>query len=94
MRVNQPVTTVEHLVQEGGFLVSMTDLQSNITYVNDEFMRISGFRREELLGQDKPRRAAAPGGKVRHVFEQVQKLPRRQQDRIVEVVEALVAKAG
>jgi PAS domain S-box-containing protein len=51
MRVNQPVTTVEHLVQEGGFLVSMTDLQSNITYVNDEFMRISGFRREEMLGQ-------------------------------------------
>ena len=51
MRVNQPVTTVEHLVQEGGFLVSMTDLQSNITYVNDEFIRISGFRREELLGQ-------------------------------------------
>jgi len=53
-----------------------------------------GVTVEELLGQDKPRRAAAPGGKVRHVFEQVQKLPRRQQDRIVEVVEALVAKAG
>lgn len=53
-----------------------------------------GVTVEEILGQDKPRRAAAPGGKVRHVFEQVQKLPRRQQDRIVEVVEALVAKAG
>jgi len=53
-----------------------------------------GVSVEELLGQDKPKRAAAPGGKVRHVFEQVQKLPRRQQDRIVEVVEALVAKAS
>jgi len=53
-----------------------------------------GVTVEEILGQDKPRRAAAPGGKVRHVFEQVQKLPRRQQDRIVEVVEALVAKAS
>jgi len=51
MRVNQPVTTVEHLVQEGGFLVSMTDTQSNITYVNDEFARISGFQRSELIGQ-------------------------------------------
>jgi len=53
-----------------------------------------GVTVEELLGQDKPRRAAAPGGRVRNAFEQVQKLPRRQQDRIVEVVEALVAKAG
>ncbi len=51
MRVNQPVTTIEHAVQEGGFLVSMTDLESNITYVNDEFARISGFTRDELLGQ-------------------------------------------
>jgi aerotaxis receptor len=51
MRVNQPVTTVEHLVQEGGFLVSSTDLQSHITFVNDEFVRISGFQREELIGQ-------------------------------------------
>lgn len=53
-----------------------------------------GVSVEEILGQEKPRRAAAPGGKLRHAFEQVQRLPRRQQDRIVEVVEALVAKAG
>ena len=53
-----------------------------------------GVTVEELLGQEKPRRATAPGGKVRHVFAQVQRLPRRQQDKIVEVVEALVAKAG
>ena len=53
-----------------------------------------GVTVEELLGQEKPRRAAAPGGKMRQVFAQVQKLPRRQQDKIVEVVEALVANAG
>jgi hypothetical protein len=35
MRVNQPVTTVEHRVEEGGFMVSMTDPQSII--VNDKF---------------------------------------------------------
>jgi Predicted transcriptional regulators len=49
-----------------------------------------GVTPEEILGQEKPRRAAAPGGKVRQVFEQVQKLPRRQQDKIVQVVEALL----
>jgi len=49
-----------------------------------------GVTVEELLGHEKPKRAPAPGGKVRSVFEQVQKLPRRRQDKIVEVVEALL----
>lgn len=49
-----------------------------------------GVTPEEILGHEKPKRAAAPGGKVRQVFEQVQKLPRRQQEKIVEVVEALL----
>jgi len=53
-----------------------------------------GVSVEELLGHDKPKRAAAPGGKVRHVFAQVQRLPRRQQDKIVEVVTALLAQAS
>jgi transcriptional regulator with XRE-family HTH domain len=53
-----------------------------------------GVTVEELLGHEKPKRAAAPGGKVRVVFARVQKLPRRQQDKIVEVVEALLAQAS
>jgi len=51
MRVNQPVTAVEHQVQEGAFIASMTDLHGVITYVNDEFVRISGFSQDELMGQ-------------------------------------------
>ncbi|GLH71650.1 chemotaxis protein [Geothrix limicola] len=51
MRVNQPVTKVEHLIQDGAYIVSMTDLRGVITYVNDEFVRVSGFTQEELIGQ-------------------------------------------
>jgi len=34
--------------------------------------------------------AKGPSGKVRQVFEQVSKLPRRQQEKVVEFVEAFV----
>jgi transcriptional regulator with XRE-family HTH domain len=47
---------------------------------------------EELLGKAAPKvRASGPSGKARQVFESVSRLPRRQQQKIVEVVEALVA---
>ena len=51
MRVNMPVTQVEHQIQDGAFIVSTTDPRGIITFVNDEFVRVSGFSREELLGQ-------------------------------------------
>jgi transcriptional regulator with XRE-family HTH domain len=50
-----------------------------------------GITVEEVLGEPKAKRSPAPGGKVRQVFEAVTKLPRRQQQKIVEVVEALVS---
>lgn len=47
---------------------------------------------EELLGKAAPKaRGSGPAGKARQVFEAVSRLPRRQQQKIVEVVEALVA---
>ena len=52
-----------------------------------------GVTPEEILRQNTLRRTAAPGGKIRQAFEQIQKLPRRKQDKIIEVVEALL-KAG
>jgi len=38
-------------VKEGTTIVSKTDLHGTITYVNDEFVRLSGYTKEELIGQ-------------------------------------------
>ena len=46
--------TIDKLVLaavEYAFVVSKTDLQGNITYVNDLFCALTGFAREELIGQ-------------------------------------------
>lgn len=51
MRKNLPVTDREVTMQDGGRLITTTDLKGVITYCNDEFADISGFSREELLGQ-------------------------------------------
>ena len=51
---------------------------------------ILGVSIEQLLGQPKRRGSTAPGGKVGQVFRQVSELPRRQQQRIVEVVEDML----
>jgi len=45
-----------------------------------------------LLEAEAPRAArGGPVGRVRRVFESVSQLPRQQQQRIIDVVEALVA---
>ena len=51
MRNNGPVTRREYLMQEGQTLVSTTDLKSRIVYCNPSFVEVSGYEREELLGQ-------------------------------------------
>ncbi|MBW8190957.1 CZB domain-containing protein [Neiella marina] len=52
MRNNQPVTQVEQRFKSQEDLVSITDLQGKIQYVNEAFIEISGFTSEELIGQD------------------------------------------
>jgi aerotaxis receptor len=51
MRTNLPVTNREYLIPEGATLVSTTDLSSHITYCNPAFIAVSGYTREELIGQ-------------------------------------------
>jgi aerotaxis receptor len=58
MRSNMPVTNVEYVLKDNETVVSKTDLHGNITYVNQDFINISGFSVEELIG--------APQNIVRH----------------------------
>jgi aerotaxis receptor len=51
MRTNLPVTTQEYPFPPGQTLVSTTDLQGNIKYCNPAFIHVSGFARNELVGQ-------------------------------------------
>ncbi|UCV02433.1 methyl-accepting chemotaxis protein [Dechloromonas denitrificans] len=52
MKTNLPITRQEVLMEEGATIVTKTDLRGVITYVNPDFIRISGFPEEELLGQN------------------------------------------
>jgi len=52
MKQNLPVTQVERSFPDNIPLVSTTDLKGKITFVNDAFVQISGFTREELMGMD------------------------------------------
>ena len=50
-----------------------------------------GVSVQELLGEPAPKRAAAPAGKLGRVVETLSKLPRRQQDKVVEMIETILA---
>ncbi|MFV0370792.1 MAG: methyl-accepting chemotaxis protein [Azonexus sp.] len=52
MRNNQPVTRNEIPFPKNTYVVSRTDLKGVITYINDTFVEISGFTRDELIGKD------------------------------------------
>ncbi len=51
MRLNIPVTSREYAFPKGQTLVSTTDTQGRILYCNPTFIEVSGYTREELLGQ-------------------------------------------
>jgi len=49
-----------------------------------------GVTVEQLLG-DTPKRAMPTGGRLRQLFERASKLPRRQQEKLIAVIEPFVA---
>ena len=42
---------IETEVPQGELIISRTDLKGNITYANDTFSQISGYKAEELIGK-------------------------------------------
>jgi len=51
MRTNLPVSNHEVQLSDGVTIVTKTDLSGVITYANQDFVRISGYSQEELIGQ-------------------------------------------
>ncbi len=51
MKINMPVTQRELELKETTSIVSKTDLKGNITFINRDFMDVSGFSEDELIGQ-------------------------------------------
>ena len=67
MKTNLPVTGREHEFADGATLMSTTDTASHVAYANAAFIAVSGFERDEIIGQphnlvrhpDMPREAFA-----------------------------------
>ena len=60
-----------------------------------DLAEILGTTAAELFGETEPRRGMnAPGGRLGQSVEAISKLPRRQQGKILDVVEALLAQQG
>ena len=51
MRNNQPVTGREYPFPQGKTVISYTNLKGQITRANNAFIELSGFTKEELMGQ-------------------------------------------
>lgn len=51
MRNNQPIIDAEYLLREDQYLISRTDLDGRIVYANPAFVEVSGFDRDELIGE-------------------------------------------
>lgn len=51
MKINLPVTQNEIHLRDDTMIVSRTDLKGLLTYVNKDFLQISGFSESELIGE-------------------------------------------
>lgn len=52
MKINTPVTQQEEQFSDSANILSTTDLKGAITYVNPDFIKVSGFDQDELIGRN------------------------------------------
>jgi methyl-accepting chemotaxis protein len=52
MKKNVQTTNNEIVFSKGSILVTRTDLKGKITYANDDFLKISGYTRDEVIGEN------------------------------------------
>ena len=52
MQANPTVTQNEYVVREGALIVSVTDAEGRIVTVSPEFIQVSGYSAEELIGNN------------------------------------------
>lgn len=50
MKINMPVTQNEIILEDSSMMVSRTDVKGKITFANEEFVEVSGFTLDELIG--------------------------------------------
>jgi len=51
MRNNQPITQREVVMGDAMMIVSKTDLKGKIEFINEDFLEIAGFTKEQLIGE-------------------------------------------
>jgi aerotaxis receptor len=51
MQEDPPVTDDEYVLSEQDVIITCTDTAGRIVYANDAFLRSSGYRREEVMGE-------------------------------------------
>ncbi|MFY9178276.1 MAG: PAS domain-containing methyl-accepting chemotaxis protein [Venatoribacter sp.] len=71
MRKNFPITHNERVYPDEDRLISITSTKGLISYVNDAFVEVSGFTREELIGQahNIVRHPEVPQAVFKHLWE-------------------------
>ena len=74
MQINQPVTGKEQSVDANIQLITITDLSGKITFANDDFVNISGYKRSELIGQNHNliRHPDMPAGAFENLWKTIQ----------------------